>query len=64
MAPDRNVPIYFEQETKGKVLESISKLMPDDGMLFLGGAETVLGVSDRFKPVVPSQRGIYSVVPA
>ena len=51
MAPDRNVPIYFEQETKGKVLESISKLMPDDGMLFLGGAETVLGVSDRFKPV-------------
>ena len=63
MAPDRNVPIYFEQETKGKVLESISKLMPDDGMLFLGGVETVLGVSNRFKPV-PSQRGIYSVVPA
>ena len=59
----RNVLIYFEQETKGKVLESISKLMPHDGMLFLGGAETVLGVSDRFKPI-PSQRGVYSVVPA
>ena len=59
----RNVLIYFEQETKGKVLESISKLMPDDGMLFLGGAETVLGVSNRFKPI-PNQRGIYCVVPA
>ena len=59
----RNVLIYFEQETKGKVLDSLSKLMPDDGMLFLGGAETVLGVSDRFKPI-PSQRGVYSVVPA
>lgn len=59
----RNVLIYFEQETKSKVLESISKLMPDDGMLFLGGAETVLGVSDRFKPV-PGQLGVYSVVPA
>ena len=57
----RNVLIYFEQETKGKVLDSIRKLMPDDGVLFLGGAETVLGVSDRFKPV-PSQRGVYSVV--
>lgn len=59
----RNVLIYFEQETKGRVLESISKLMPDDGLLFLGGAETVLGVSDRFKPV-PGQRGIYSIVSA
>ena len=59
----RNVLIYLEQETKGKVLDSLSKLMPDDGMLFLGGAETVLGVSDRFKPI-PSQRGVYSVVPA
>jgi chemotaxis protein methyltransferase CheR len=55
----RNVLIYFDAETKGRVLESISKLMPEDGMLFLGGAETVLGVTDRFKPV-PGQRGVYA----
>lgn len=54
----RNVLIYFDQSTKGRILENISKLMPDDGMLFLGGAETVLGISDKFKPL-PGQRGVY-----
>ncbi len=56
----RNVLIYFDQPTKGRVLENISRVMPDDGLLYLGGAETVLGISDRFKPV-PEQRGIYAV---
>jgi len=56
----RNVLIYFDSETKAKVLEEISKLLPADGVLFLGGAETVLGVSDRFKPV-PDLRGIYEL---
>ena len=56
----RNVLIYFDQGTKGRVLESISKQMPDAGILYLGGAETVLGISDRFRPI-PNQRGIYCV---
>jgi len=55
----RNVLIYFDQPTKAQVLESISKQMPADGLLYLGGAETVLGISERFKPVA-NQRGIYS----
>lgn len=54
----RNVLIYFDQETKGRVLGEIANLMPPDGVLFLGGAETVLGVTDRFKPVA-GQRGVY-----
>ena len=54
----RNVLIYFDQPTKGKVLDSIAKLMPADGVLYLGGAETVLGITDRFKPM-DNQRGLY-----
>ena len=54
----RNVLIYFDPETKTRVLEGIARVMPPDGLLFLGGAETVIGVTDRFKPV-PGQRGIF-----
>lgn len=54
----RNVLIYFDQETKGVVLNKISDILADDGFLFLGGAETVLGITDKFKPV-QGQRGMY-----
>ncbi len=54
----RNVLIYFDQPTKAKVLDGIARLMPPDGVLYLGGAETVLGITNRFRPV-DGQRGIY-----
>ncbi len=54
----RNVLIYFDQDTKSRVLEGLAGILPEDGVLFLGGAETVIGVTDRFEPV-PNQRGIY-----
>jgi chemotaxis protein methyltransferase CheR len=58
----RNVLIYFDQQTKARVLNGIAKLLPEDGFLFLGGAETVLGVTDRFQ-LMPGQRGVYGPAP-
>jgi len=56
----RNVLIYLDQPTKTRVLENICKLMPDDGVLYMGGAETVMGVTEKFQPV-SEYRGMYEV---
>ncbi len=55
----RNVLIYFERDDKAQILERIRKQMPDDGSLFLGGAETVVGITDKFKGR-PDLRGVYA----
>ncbi|WP_420404629.1 CheR family methyltransferase [Nisaea sp.] len=54
----RNVLIYFDQDTKRQVLEGISRQMAPDGYLYLGGAETVISITDKFQPV-KGQRGMY-----
>ena len=55
----RNVLIYFDQETKIGVLNRIAKLLTPDGYLVLGAAETVVGLTDAFKPVA-DKRGLYA----
>jgi chemotaxis protein methyltransferase CheR len=55
----RNVLIYFDPETKVDVLSRIGKVMRPDGYLVLGGAETVVGLTDDFRPVA-ALRSIYS----
>lgn len=59
----RNVLIYFDQPTKIRILDWISRMIPADGRMFLGGAETVLGITDKFKPV-SGQLGVYSLAEA
>ena len=59
----RNVLIYFDQPTKARALEAIAALMPPDGLLYLGGAETVLGITSRLAPVAGA-RGVYGLASA
>jgi chemotaxis protein methyltransferase CheR len=54
----RNVLIYFDQETKIGVLNRLARQMPSDGFLVLGAAETVIGLTDAFKPMA-DRRGLY-----
>ena len=55
----RNVLIYFDQPTKSAVLHRVARQMPDESYLILGAAETVVGLTDAFKPV-PDRRGLYA----
>lgn len=55
----RNVLIYFDEETKADIFTRMARQLADDGLLYLGGAETVIGITDEFAPV-PDQRGLYA----
>jgi chemotaxis protein methyltransferase CheR len=54
----RNVLIYFDQDTKTTMFERLSRVIESDGVLALGAAESVVGISDAFKPD-PERRGLY-----
>jgi chemotaxis protein methyltransferase CheR len=54
----RNVLIYFDQDTKGGIFERLAKVVESDGFMVLGAAESVVGISDAFKPY-PEKRGLY-----
>src|ERR1700738_1562535 len=54
----RNVLIYFDQETKTGIFDRLAKVLEPDGVLALGAAESVVGISDAFKPY-PDRRGLY-----
>jgi chemotaxis protein methyltransferase CheR len=59
----RNVLIYFDQPTKIGVLERLARVTEQDGYLVLGAAETVVGLTEVFKPLI-DRRGLYVPNPA
>jgi chemotaxis protein methyltransferase CheR len=54
----RNVLIYFDHDTKCDIFGRLANSSEPDGFLLLGAAETVVGLTDAFKPVV-DRRGLY-----
>jgi len=54
----RNVLIYFDQDTKAGIFGRLARTLEPDGMVLLGAAETVVGISDAFRPH-PDRRGLY-----
>lgn len=58
----RNVMIYFDTETKQAILRQVADLLPGDGYLILGGAETTFHLVDCFERVEPLKHSYYRVV--
>jgi chemotaxis protein methyltransferase CheR len=56
----RNVLIYFDPPTKGRVMNALAAQLAADGVLYLGGAETVLGLTERLVPIT-GERGAYAL---
>lgn len=57
----RNVLIYFDVATKRTVLQNAAKLLRPDGWLFLGAAETTIGIDDNYERVAAGRTSAYRV---
>jgi chemotaxis protein methyltransferase CheR len=55
----RNILIYFDVETKRAVLRNVGRLLRPDGYLFLGAAETTIGVDESFERVAMGRTSAY-----
>jgi chemotaxis protein methyltransferase CheR len=57
----RNVLIYFDRESKQKVVERLMTHLAPEGCLFMGYAETTTTITDRLISIGPN---VYARVPA
>jgi chemotaxis protein methyltransferase CheR len=57
----RNVLIYFDVATKKSVLRNVARLLRPDGWLFLGAAETTIGIDDNYERVAAGRTSAYRV---
>ncbi len=55
----RNVLIYFEKPTQKRVVDAFAQALRPGGFLFLGHAESIMRVTDRYDPVVTSKAIYY-----
>jgi chemotaxis protein methyltransferase CheR len=56
----RNVLIYFDTPTKTRVLDMMARQLAPGGVLYLGAAETVIGLTDSLAPL-PGERGVFGL---
>lgn len=47
----RNVTIYFDKSTRIKLINRFADILTQDGCLFVGHSESLMGISDRFYSV-------------
>ena len=52
-----SVLIYFDQKSNVGVLDRLARQIEPDGYLVFGAAETVVGLTGRFRPH-PDHRGL------
>jgi chemotaxis protein methyltransferase CheR len=57
----RNVLIYFDVATKKSVLRNVARLVRPDGWLFLGAAETTIGIDDNYERVAAGRTSAYRI---
>lgn len=57
----RNVLIYFDTDTKRKILTQVRRCMAPHATLFLGGAETVINFAEDFEIVRLGRTVVYRV---
>ncbi len=57
----RNVLIYFDQDTKRRILTRLHGALQKDGCLLLGGAENTLNLVDTFERVAYGSAVVYRV---
>ena len=47
----RNVMIYFDEAEQKRLIEKFHRCLNPEGYLFIGHAESLFGLSDRFKMI-------------